>query len=239
MASLRSMAPCVGVSGDFSVLKDFFGYRLGQPRTSTAGIGQPVSILKQIQLLQGKHLHLDLIRVGSDQFLPGHEVAIDCAVYLARKTYAAVGLGIGRISHSVITTAEADGLHQIDEVSQAKKLARKFRGPHDDAMDVFVVLDFNVVIDGEDKVGIAKIDVSDEKDRYHFDGAIMGVRYAGGVSVGGIMQGQALAHEVGHALGLHHTDTIGNLMFPTGTGTSLSADQGAIMRDHDFVEPGC
>ena len=239
MVSLRSMAQCAGVSGNFSLLQNFFGYRHGQPRFSINGNGLPVSTLHQVKALQGKHINLDIILVGGDAFLPDHLYAIDYSLYKTREIYATVGLGIGRISYSLITVAEADGLHQVSDDKDTKKLRRKYRGPHDDALDVFIVLDFNLEEDGVNLLGIARIDVSDNKDAYHADGVVMGVRYGGGSDLGAVFMGPVLAHEVGHCLGLEHSETPGNLMFAAWSGLSLTLDQGQTMLEHEFVQPGC
>jgi hypothetical protein len=240
MVSVREMAQCIGISGNFSIVRDFFGHRMGIPRLSqNSPLTVQLSLLKQIHLLQSKHIHLDVIRVGSFTVL--EEMNIDYAVYKARETYAQVDLGIGRVAHFLIPEEDADGLEEINSHSEAKKLAKKYRGPHDDAIDVFIVMDFNVTSGGQEKAGICDINLPCNKNLYHFDGAVMGVRFAGGVPLGSIMLGQVLAHEVGHGLGLYHTSTVGNLMFgpDPATGFDLSSDQGEKMRSHCFVQSGC
>ena len=240
MLSLKDFAAqCIGLSGDFSVVRNFFGHREGQPRTSSAGSGRQISLLDQIKGLQGHHIHLDIILVGSDQFLTGHKQDIDYAVFKTREIFAQVHLGVGRIAHHHITTAEADGLEHIEKKKHYKKLGRKYRGSNDDAIDVFVVLDFDYEMDGEAKAGIAPIGIPDNKDIYHFDGVVMGIRSSGGVNQGAVKLGMLLAHELGHCLSLRHVDYPTNLMFPSSAGSGLSADQGADMRSHDYVQPGC
>jgi Matrixin len=239
MISLKDLARCIGIEGSFLVVRDFFGHSKGHPRASPLGPSKQLSVLGQVRLLRGPHIHLDVVRVGGNRFSAGHDLDIDFAIFRAREIYAAVGLGIGRVSHYLLPEADADGLHAIESRRQAKRLARKYRGPHDDAIDVFFVLDYNVTSGGEDKAGIAPIGLPCNKNRYHFDGIVMGVRFFGGVDVGAIVLGGVLAHELGHGLGLHHTDTVGNLMFPTLTGTALSSDQGEEMRRHCFIQPGC
>ena len=60
MDSLRSIASCIGVTGTFSVARDFFGFLRGAP--------SDVSVLTQVRRLQGRHVHMNFILVGSDQF---------------------------------------------------------------------------------------------------------------------------------------------------------------------------
>jgi hypothetical protein len=58
------------------------------------------------------------------------------------------------------------------------------------------------------------------------------------VELVGSTTGQALAHEVGHYLGLSHvTSDATNLMFPTiPNGGLLTTTQGNTMRSHCFIE---
>ena len=90
MASLRDTAACIGVTGDFSVVHDFYGY-LAKPDDASPNPGFPdLSVLMQVRLLQGRHLHLNLIRVGIESFTPDQEAEIDGAVQLTRDVYEQV-----------------------------------------------------------------------------------------------------------------------------------------------------
>ena len=104
MASLRQVAQCIGITGTFSVLRDFFGY------VSTP---VPLSVLTQILRLKQKHCHLNLIRVGIESFTSADEREIDAAVQFTRDTYATVNLGVGRVLRFFITTDEATGQDNI------------------------------------------------------------------------------------------------------------------------------
>ena len=45
-------------------------------------------MLTQINRLQGRHVHMNLIRVGIESFTPADETEIDGAVQFTRDTYA-------------------------------------------------------------------------------------------------------------------------------------------------------
>ena len=67
-ASLRAFASCVGITGPFSVLGDFYGFRQRRLPTDPTGVRVEVSLTEQIQGLRGRHFNLNVIKVGSDQF---------------------------------------------------------------------------------------------------------------------------------------------------------------------------
>src|SRR3982750_3235209 len=101
MALIRKIANCMGLSGNLSIIKNFFGY-IRAPRT--------LSFLEQVCRIQGQHIHLNLIRVGIENFTIQDEQEIDSAVQLMRDIYAAVQIGVGRVEHYFITEAEANEL---------------------------------------------------------------------------------------------------------------------------------
>jgi hypothetical protein len=129
MTSLRDTAACIGITGDFSLVSDFFGY-LAPP--------QDLSVLTQIDRLQGRHVHINLIRVGIEAFTPDDEAALDVAVQQTRDIYAQVSLGVGRVLRFSITTADANGRDHIDRDAEAEALTNEWTVPND-AIDVFLV----------------------------------------------------------------------------------------------------
>jgi hypothetical protein len=143
--SLRQQAACIGVTGGFSVVRDLYGYRSEKPRD--------LSLRLQLSLLRNPHVHLDVLLVGADQMLPGNRRLIDRALHGAREIFEQVPLGIGRVSYFVLNTDEADGFEILSDKAEAKRLTRRFRGPHDDALDVFFVLEYNE----PGKVGLCNI----------------------------------------------------------------------------------
>ena len=219
MASLRDTAACIGISGDFSVVSDFFGY-LAPP--------QELSVLTQINRLQGRHVHMNLIRVGVESFEPDDETEIDAAVQFTRDTYAQVDLGVGRVLRFFITTADANGRDNIGSPGEAEDLTNEWTVPND-ALDIFFVLTYAGM-----PLGSSAVDGPCDKDATGMDGSVVAIE--GGTSTTGL----TLAHEVGHYLGLDHVGDEANLMFPTDpNGGNLNSGQGSDMRDHCFANDAC
>src|SRR5262249_44025948 len=182
MASLRTTAQCIGLSGRISILRDFYGYR------TTFSV--PLSLLAQMRLLQGKHIHLNLIRTAS--FNVAQQREIDYGLQLMRNIYATVNVGIGRIQRFVIPP----GHEVLDGDSDAHDLWNEFSVPNG-SIDVFLVR----VISGSPS-GKSPVDGSCDKDSKDDSGCVVAVEdNADGV---GATLGQAIAHEVGHYLGLKH-----------------------------------
>ncbi len=231
--SLRQAIACIGGPDQpSSVLRDFFGFLEGRP----VGLGT-VSVRRQIEALRGRHIHLDVIVVVPEEFSTGDFLDLAFGIQDARDIYATVGLGIGRIRYHEIDRGQADGAEVVTSKSEAKRLTRRFRGSSDDAMDVFVVPEYNVVSGGSNKAGICAI-IGCNKDLYAFNGCVIGIRNNTG-PVSGPRMGQLLAHELGHGLGLAHKKPSDNLMNKEGTGTLLTSRQGRVMRRDCFVQDGC
>jgi hypothetical protein len=240
MTSLRSIAACVGASGSFSVVRDFYGYHTGvfghvdlstdlttaSPNTIKIDPSAPgrLSLLSQVRLLKGPHIHLDTIRVGVEAFTITDEQEIDIAVQITRELYARIGLGIGRVLHWQISTEVAGGFTVIDTPDEAFDLLDEFTAPGD-GMDVFFVrgLDFGA--------GGATSDKDPE-------GTIIEIK-------GTVASGIGLAHELGHYLGLGHNNSAQtNLMFGGGKGFpkpnyDLTSSEAGTMLSSGFVKSGC
>lgn len=220
MDSLRSVASCIGVTGTFSVARNFFGFLRGAP--------SDVSVRTQIQRLQGRHVHLNFIRVGSDQFTNNDLAEMDAALQFTRDTYAQVNLGVGRIEHFVITTAQANGAENINNDDEAEELTNDWTVPNS-ALDIFWVLTY-----AGSTIGLSRVDGPCDKNAKGMDGSVVAIE--GSVNTSGFV----LAHEAGHYLGLSHTTNSTNLMFGTvPNGGALTSGQGTNMRDHCFTKPAC
>ena len=223
MTSLRQFAQsCLGISCGFSVARDFFGYRERVPGAS--------SVRLQLSLLRNPHIHLDVILVGADNFTSRQRRKVDSAVFGARQIFEQIPLGIGRVAHHHIDTADADGLDILTKKSDAKKLTRKFRGSHDDAIDLFFVRDY----DDDGSVGYGNVPGCN-KDLYAVNGCVVST----GNNLDVIRIRRTTAHELGHALRLIHRDDNDNLMQSGGGGTNLTEQQGNRMLRDCFVQRAC
>ena len=231
--SLRNVLACVDApDDDSSVLRHLFGFLDGKP----VGLGT-ISVRDQIEALRGAHIHLEVMLVVREDFAGNDLRDLAFGIQDARAILGQVGIGIGRVRYHDIDREEADGAEVITSKGEAKRLTRRFRGSSDDAMDVFMVPEYNVVSGGENKAGICAM-IGCNKNLYAFNGCVIGFRNNTG-SVTGPQMGRLLAHELGHGLGRIHRDISGNLMESGGTGTDLTVSQGRGMRRDCFVQDGC
>jgi hypothetical protein len=220
MDSVRSFAACIGITGGFSVSRDFFGFLRGAP--------SDVSVATQVQRLKGRHVHMNFIQVGSDQFTVTDMAEMDSALQFTRDNYAQVNLGVGRIQHFVITTAQAGGAENINNDDEAEDLTNDWTVPNS-ALDIFWVLTY-----AGTTIGLSRVDGPCDKNAKGMDGSVVAIE--GSVNTSGFV----LAHEAGHYLGLGHSTSSGNLMFGTvPNGGGLTSGQGSNMRDHCFTKAGC
>jgi len=214
MASLRQAVQCIGLSGEVQVVRDFFGYPTGAPK--------PLSLQTQLQLLQGKHVHLNLIRTAA--LPPASLKTIDAGLQFMRDVYATVGVGVGRIERYRVPQG---GYEIVVDDDVAKDLFDSWSVPND-AIDVFMC--FSIVGPSMGKTPTPGSCDKDGKD----SGSLIGVLDSGSLI------GLTFAHEVGHYLGLEHDGNPANLMFPSApNGAQLSGGQGGIMKTHCFMKGGC
>ena len=254
---LRDMLDCLGHflhSTTFSVVEDFFGYKSPPPRG--------LSLLNQIKLLKGNHIHLNIIRVGIDD--PRERVEgiarrnnIAAAIQTARDIFATVQIGIARILYYDIPTDMANGHEIIDNDAEAKALTSEWT-IYNDGIDVFFVRDYT----SDDTIGLSAVDgPTDKNDACRTTGSVISLEDP-------LATGQTLAHELGHYLRLNHqldwerlftcvadrarplndcymeqSPEFGtNLMFPitnSGNNVDLIAAQGDVMKGHPFVRGAC
>ena len=219
MKSLNAAARCIGLTGRFGVVRDFFGHR-------TKGATN-VGVAAQMRLLQHKHVSLNLIR--TDTFDDAAMRRIDSALKWMRGIYATVNIGVGRVRRYAIPP----GFEVIAGHDEAVDLWDAYSAPNG-GIDVFLV---RVIPGGVN--GISPTDGTCDKDSKDDSGCVVDMEDSSGGL--GFDLGQVIAHEVGHYLGLPHEDHLPhNLMYPVvPNGGRLYGGQGGSMVLHCAIEPGC
>jgi len=238
VASIATLASCIGVGAPFSVLGDFFGFARAQLAPDPTGATVQVSLLHQAQRLEGDHFHLNVIAVGSDQFTDGDYQEIDYSIYKLRNIYDQVSLGVGRIQHWIVSTADANGLDMPTSEDDLEQLTEDWTVPND-AIDMFIPHNMSVSSNGGSVLGLSPEGGPCDKDAKGMTGSTCGLW-------GSEQTARSFAHELGHYLGLgHRNDDHDNLMCQSSFANSirdsveLTADQGDTMDGHCFVQGGC
>jgi hypothetical protein len=188
-----------------------------------------------------------------DNFAAADREEVDFVIQTTRNIYAAVNLGVGRINHSGINVADSNMRDVIDNSAEARSLTNEWNGPSD-SLDVFVVLNgwAGTCMDCT-TVGLSPVDGScDKTDNSRMNGIVITIRNTPRDETG-----QALAHELGHYLGLSHVCEFtpggecvsgtcqamhqSSLMFPCSgtTAVNISNAEFQNINDHCFVKAGC
>lgn len=245
-ASIRDLAGCVGISGPFSILGDFFGFARRRLPPDPTGVRVEVSLKEQITRLRGVHSNLNVIAVGSDQFTDNDFIEIDYSIFKLRNVYRPVGVGIGRIQHWVVSTAAANGLDTPTTTGDLEDLTQDWTVPND-GIDLFIPHNMSVPSNGGQLLGRSAIDGPCDKDAKGMNGATCGLW-------GSEQTARTFAHELGHYLGLSHnhgdtcptgTTERNNLMaqsrcaISTRNSVLLTSSQGGNMDDHCSIRAGC
>jgi hypothetical protein len=238
MASLRSLASCIGLGGSFSVLRDYFGFARGVLPPDPTGADVTVSLLRQERRLQGDFLNLNIIAVGSDQFTDADYIEIDYSIFKIRNIYHTVGLGVGRVQHWIVSTADADGLDTPTSEDDLEQLTQDWTVDND-GIDFFIPHNMMIPSNGGTLLGLSPVGGPCDKDAKGMNGATGGLW-------GSEQTARTFAHEVGHYLDLsHRNNQQDNLMCQSGQANSirdsvlLTSGQGDDMDDHCSVRGGC
>lgn len=242
MASLRALAQCIGVDGgQISILGHFLGFARWRIPSDPTGATVSISLKRQAQRLQGKHLHLNVIAVGSDNFTDGEYERIDYMIYKTRNVYNQRSLGVGRVQHWIISVADADGLDAPTSKGQLEELTDRWEVSNN-GIDLFIPHDMNIPSGTGILLGRSPNPgpcMSDGKDKKGQDSPVSGLW-------GSDQLARTSAHEVGHYLDLDHKNSSpDNLMCQSGkansirNSTDLTSSQGSEMRGHCMVWNGC
>lgn len=223
MASLRQVAGCIGLSGEFSIIRHFFGY---------GAAPKALSLLTQVRLVKTKHIGLNMIRVGVELFTNDDERALDGGLQFARDVFGAVPLGIGRVRHYQITLDEADGYEDIDSDCEASDMTEDWTVPNQ-SIDVFVVRTY-----ASDGIGASPTGGPCDKDDKGPTGVLIAIEETRNFE-GLDLTGKTLVHELAHYLGINHVDDDTNLMSHSTDGVAITSFQGAMLKAHCFVKQAC
>ena len=259
MVSVRHLANCIGLSGDISIVKEFFGYR-------SSGHSDEISLLEQSRLLRGLRIDLNAILTGEENFNDENKQEIDAAVQQMRRIYAQAQIGIGLVGHYGIPEADARESGVIGSMltdDDSKSITNDW-SVDNDALDVFFILKWDLFQGGA--LGRSVIDGHCDKANsslgFESTGSVISIE-----SKSPKVTGIVLAHEVGHYLGLDHIGDLDsdeldmdgdgettdediallpaslteNLMFPrvSKEGTKLNSSQAEEMKEHCFIKPPC
>ena len=228
--SVREIASsCLGVSGDFSIRNDVYGYIWGPMA------GRDLNLQRHLELISGKALNLSLILVAHEDDFSGEFTQAECqqiqeAVDRMREIYGQVNLGVRKLYWSRIPVADANGYSTVDG-SEATDLTNDWSGAND-GIDVFWVS--NVTDAGGWSNRDGPCDKDEDKER---TGCV--------IQVGN--SGRLLGHEVGHYLRLAHGSDADNLMgvdadddgIAETIGSELTNAQGNKMKQSCFVKLPC
>jgi hypothetical protein len=229
----------MGLSGDLSVLGDFFGFFRRRVPPDPTGAQTQVSLKNQTQRLKGKHHHLNVIAVGVDQFTDNDDIEVDYAIYRLRTIWAQASLGVGRIQHWGVDTTDAGGLDTPTTKGELEDITDTWTVPND-GIDMFIPHNMSVPSDGGVILGRSAVGgPCEDKDDKGMNGSTAGLW-------GSEQTARTFAHELGHYLDLKHKNgSPDNLMCQSGKANStrnsvdLTSGQGSDMRDHCLVRGGC
>jgi hypothetical protein len=236
MISIRSLSNCIALPQSISILWHFYGFRRGIIPTDPTGADVVLSLRDQTARLSGKHYHINIIKVGSDQFTDADHHELDYAIHRARQIYGARTIGIGRVGHYSITTSEADGLDAPDGKDEVEEMTERWYVDND-GIDVFIPIDMSNA--GRAGRSPDPGPCEDKDKKYGMDGSVAGIH-------GFEQTARTFSHELGHYLGLGHKNNWpDNLMCQsdqdndTRTSVQLTSNQANEAKEHCLMQSGC
>lgn len=252
--SVRRIAQdCLGVSGDISINSDVYGYPYRDTDGSLFGTltgddtfpgsGEPTtrSLRRHLETISGTSTNLVVILVGHEPDFSGaidrdDVTSIQYAIQVMRDLYAQVDFGVRRLRWQRIPEAEAGGYVNILDCAESEDLTDDWSGPGT-GIDVFFVQSIG------DAWGWSTSPGPCDKDAKGRTGAVLSLTNSRR------LLGIVLGHEVGHYLGLVHTNSMDNMMGddPDGDGkgrvdrgsTAISQWEAVVMKAHCSVNEPC
>lgn len=243
METIRTLASCIGVTGEVSILRDFLGFLRGRVPPDPSGANSRVSLLQQARLLRGRHFHLNVIAIGGDNFVDTNNIQVDYSIYRSRAIYQQVGVGVGRVQHYIVNRANAGGLDAPVTEDNLSTIGHRWV-VNNDALDVAVPLSMTVPSKGGRILGLSpEPGPCETKDSKDMNGSVVGL-------FGSEQTARSFAHEIGHNLRLgHENGTPSNLMAQTSavrkaglsvrSAQKLTAAQGDTIKEHCLMKQGC
>lgn len=173
---------------NISIIRHFFGL-LAKPPTYS------LSLLRQVRLLKGKHVHLNIFLVATPT---SKHPEISAAIQRARDIYTQVNFGIARVIYYTISAAVSRGRENLNNNAEAKALTHEWTASESlpRTIDVFFVLSWGATT----TLGLAPVGgPCDKGDACIMNGAVILLSDPKGMKTG-----KTLAHELGHFLSLPH-----------------------------------
>ena len=199
MASIRETCEhCLAKTGTLGVRRDLFGYPWGT-------MARDLRVRRHIENIRATSINLCVFFVGHEPGFAGTFTQVQAqrvqhGIEMMRELYEQADLGVRRVFWRFIHDDDAASFISIN-ASGATDLTEAFSGPND-GIDLFIVQTIT------DAGGWSNSDGPCDKDDSGRTGAV--VEVTGGSS--NDFMGILMAHEVGHYLGLKHTNSATNLM---------------------------